>query len=367
MRGPCIAPKPLRLLAWLATFAAIAFAPAALGDEGERIEVPVPTSPSAARAYLGSLQHSEALQAFLDRTVEAARARDAALGQQKLHIALIDIEPNAAPRYAHVNGDAQVYPASVVKVVYLMAAYSWQEQRRLEIDPEFDRQLTQMIYRSSNLATRQVVARLTETEPGPALPPDEYAEFVERRLAVKRWLSSLGIDDLHTVHPTYNGPDLFGRDVQFLKDASVEGGISRRGSSFVNRQSMTALGTAKLLALLATDLALTPEDSQTVRRRMQRDPTKQPYQHRRIAGGASQLPEMEVYSKSGTWGPIFADAGIVRNGGDRDLVVVAFLEGRPAYRGSFVADLSRESAQHVLLKPNEQAALSPTPAGLGAN
>ena len=77
---------------------------------------------------------------------------------------------------------------------------------------------------------------------------------------------------------------------------------------------MTANGTAKLLALLATDRALTPDDSATVRRRMRRDPREQPHlaaPHRRRRRARS--PGLEVYAKSGTWGPIYADAGIVRN------------------------------------------------------
>ena len=345
MRGLCVA-------SWLALFV---FAHAAWGDEGATVDIRVPTPSNAARDYLASMQHSEGLQSFLDASVEELLERDAALRRQKLHIALIDLSPESPPRFAHVNGEAKVYPASVVKFVYLMAAYAWRDQQRLEIDPELDRQLTAMIYRSSNTATRKVMARLTDTEPGPALPPDEYRAFVERRMAVKRWLISLGIDDLHTVHPTYNGPDLFGRDVQFLRDESIEGGIRRNGSSFLNRQSMTALGTAELLALLARDLAISPEGSREVRRRMKRDPAKQPYLHRRIAGGAMKVKGVEVYSKTGTWGPIYADAGIVRNGGAGDLVVAVFLEGRPAYRGSFVAELSRMSTEHVLLRSKAEA------------
>lgn len=335
----------------------IAVAPVAVGDEVPSGSFPIPPPRQAAREYLESMEHSPELQAFLDRTVEERLSQDAALRRQQLRIALIDLRPDGPPRFAHIEGSTLVYPASVVKFVYLMAAYRWQEDQQLEIDPKLDSLLTQMIYASSNQATRQVVARLTETEPGPALPPDEYAEFVERRLSVKRWLRSLGIRDLHTVHPTYDGPDLFGRDVQFLKDADVEGGIARPGTGFVNRQAMTALDTARLLALLATDRALTPDDSKTVRRRMKRDVARQPYLRRRIAGGVHERSDVEVYSKTGSWGPIFADAGIVRHRDERDLVLVVFLRGRPAYRGGFIADLSRASAEHLLLTPTGTASL----------
>jgi hypothetical protein len=204
-----------------------------------------------------------------------------------------------------------------------------------------------MIRASSNQATRKVFARLTGTEPGPELLPAAYRDFRERRLAVERWLAGLGIADLHCVNPTYDGGgDLFGRDAQFIRDPTVPGGL---GGTPPNRVAMTAVATAKLLALLATDRALDPADSAVVRRRKRRDPKEQPHLAARIAGGAARLPGLEVYAKSGTWGPIYADAGIVREQtSGRQLVIVGFIEATPPYRGDFIADLTEASAAQVL-------------------
>ena len=114
---------------------------------------------------------------------------------------------------------------------------------------------------------------------------------------------------------------------------------------------MTATGTAKLLALLATDRALTPADSAVVRRRMRRDPAEQHHLAARIAGGAARVGGLEVYAKSGTWGPIYADAGIVRHmESGRQMVIVVFTEGSPAYRGDFIADLTERSAERLLVR-----------------
>src|SRR5262249_43157262 len=233
------------------------------------------TAPAASE-WLASIQPSADLQEFLDRAMATSLARDVRLRDAKVRVAVIDLAHGEPPTLAHYHGDAPIYPARVVKFVYLMAAYRWQEEGRLRIEGEFDRELSEMIHESSNQATRKVFARLTDTEPGPELSPEAYREFREHRLAVKRWLASLGIHDLHCVNPTYDGNgDLFGRDAQFLRDASVSGGLGRENGSPPNRQAMTATGTAKLLALLATDRALTPHDSAIVRRRMQRDPNEQ--------------------------------------------------------------------------------------------
>ena len=89
-----------------------------------------------------------------------------------------------------------------------------------------------MIRESSNQATQQVFARLTDTEPGPELPPDAYATSASAGWPSKRWLAALGIDDLHCVNPTYDGGgDLVGRDEQFLRDRSVAGRAAERATA----------------------------------------------------------------------------------------------------------------------------------------
>ena len=299
--------------------------------------------------YLASIRPSPELQAFLDSTVQSLEATDPALRQADVRIALLDMSRGDPPLLAQRRGDTPIYPASVVKFVYLMAAYAWQEEGKHRIDYEMDGLLTQMIHNSSNQATRQIFARLTGTEPGPELPPAAYAAFRERRLAIERWLQTLGITDLHCVNPTYDGDgDLFGRDKQFVADRSVVGGLPKREGEFANRNAMTAVGTAKLLALLATDRALSAESSAAVRLRMRRDPVEQPHLAHRIAGGAARSPNLEVYSKSGTWGPIYADAGIIRHVSGRQFALVVYTAAHPAYHGDFIADLTDRCAQHLL-------------------
>ena len=316
-----------------------------------------PPNPAAARDYLATIQPDPQLQAFLDRTVGALTATDPALRRAVVGVAVLDLSKPGAPRLAHRGGDTPIYPASVVKFAYLMAAYRWQEEGRLRIDPGLDAQLEAMIRESSNQATQKVFARLTDTTPGPELDPSAYREYRDRRHAVKRWLESLGISDLHCVNPTYDGGgDLAGRDAQVLRDHTVKGGLGGAGGEYPNRQAMTAIGTAKLLALLATDRALTPEDSATVRRRMKRDPKQQPHLARRIAGGAAKIPGLEVYAKSGTWGPNYADAGIVRAPDGRQFVLVVYTEAQPAYRGELIAQLTYRAATHLFGEPDAKDA-----------
>jgi beta-lactamase class A len=335
------------LAAMIGICVALALSPTPQAWAGEAVA----SVPSPAQVWLRTIEPDPELQAFLDQRVKALRKRDPALQRQTIRVSLIDIPTNGPPKLAHWNGDLPVYPASVPKFAYLMAVYEWRDHGALEIDSELDRLLTQMVYASSNRATQKVVARLTGTQPGPRLEPEAYAEFVEKRHAVKRWLRELGVTDLHLVHPTYDGGgDLYGREVQFLEDIEVEGSLPHQTGKYRNRAAMTSNGTAELLALLATDHALSPETSAEVRERLRRTTRKQRYLKYRIAGGAEQcgVKGVEVFAKTGTYGAIHADAGIVRAPSGRQLIVVAFLEGAPRYKGSFIAQIAEAACRQVL-------------------
>jgi beta-lactamase class A len=303
---------------------------------------------SPAASWLRTIQPDPELQEYLDEKIKALRKRDKSLRRQTIRVSLIDIPPDGPPTLADWKGDLPVYPASVAKFVYLMATYHWRDQGKLEIDKSLDSQLTQMIYVSSNRATQKVVSKLTDTEPGPVLEPAEYREFVRKRHVVKDWLRELGITDLHMVHPTYDGGgDLYGRDEQFLKDTGIDGCLPDQTGEYRNRMAMTANGSARLLALLATDRALSPETSAEVRKRMRRTTRKQGYLIHRITGGAekSGVEGLEVFAKTGTWGPIHADAGIIRAPSGRQLVMAAYVEGAPRYRGRFIAQIAEGAAR----------------------
>src|SRR4029450_3238754 len=101
------------------------------------------TSTTAAE-WLDSIRPSAELQEFLDRTIDGLLARDAPLRAAKVRVALLDLAHGEPPRLADHHGDAPIYPASVVKFVYLMAAYRWQELDRLRIEGDFGRELSEM-------------------------------------------------------------------------------------------------------------------------------------------------------------------------------------------------------------------------------
>jgi hypothetical protein len=314
---------------------------------------PALVSPENAQAYIEAVRPAPELQRFLEATVADLEARDPLLAQSIYTVALMDLNAPGGPRLAHVRGDLPMYPASVVKFVYLMAAFRWQEEQRLQIDRELRRQLRSMIYESSNRATQTVFYRLTGTQQGPELRHADYEVFRDRRFSVKRWVQSLGVQGVHAVHPTYDEREIYGREVQFFSDRSIQDGGQGQSGGYYNRLMTTANGLAQLLALLATDRAMSPDNCAAIREMMRRDIRDQPHLGYRIAGGAARLPGMEVFAKSGTFGRTYADAGIVRHVSGRQMVIVVLTEGtgrRGAYRGWFISDVTERAAAHVLLQ-----------------
>jgi hypothetical protein len=118
-----------------------------------------------------------------------------------------------------------------------------------------------MIVDSSNEATQYVVDVLTHTTGGYELPPNEMAEWQEKRNAVNRYFSSLGYANINVNQKT------------FCEDAYGREQVSR-GPNGENRNKLTTDATARLMMEIVTSKAVTPARSQQMMRLLQRDLTK---------------------------------------------------------------------------------------------
>lgn len=311
--------------------------------------LPAGSREQGASRFLSGITGSDELTQFLKTAVSDLLARNPWLKTENLQVSLIDLSRADHPRSAHINGEQRIYPASVVKCIYLIAAYRWMEEQKIELDAQWQLNLKKMIRFSDNQATRWVLYKLTGAGPGEALPHDKYIEFRENRLVVKHWLETLGIQNLHCVHPTYDGNgDLFGRDLQFLRDRSFANVTISQPGGFPNRLSVTALDIARLLSLLATGHLLNPENTKAVLDLMKRDVREQKYLELRIAGGAARIHGMQVYSKSGTYGETFADVGIVRAEDSRQLVLAVFIQRKKTHRIDFIAELTERCIRKLI-------------------
>lgn len=187
------------------------------------------------------------LQDLVDRAAKTTLEQFAAkkLQESELSITLIDLRDAKRPVTAGFRGNERVYPASVVKLFYLVAAHRWLEDKKIEQTPELTRALRDMIVDSSNEATQYVVDVLTHTTAGYELPPKEMEEWQYQRNAVNRYFSSLGYTNINVNQKT------------FCEDAYGRERVSR-GPNGENRNKLTTDATARLLLEIVTGKIANP-------------------------------------------------------------------------------------------------------------
>src|SRR6185369_6692630 len=157
------------------------------------------TISAAVPAQQGSLQE------LVDRAAKTTLERfaDKKLQDSELSITLIDLRDAKRPATASFRGNERVYPASVVKLFYLVATHRWLEDKKIEQTPELTRAVRDMIVDSSNEATQYVLDVLTHTTGGYELPPKEMEEWQYQRNAVNRYFASLGYTNINVNQKTF--------------------------------------------------------------------------------------------------------------------------------------------------------------------
>lgn len=187
------------------------------------------------------------LQEVLDRAAKTTLERfaDKKLEEKQLSITLIDLHDPQRPVTASFRGNERIYPASVVKLFYLVAAHRWLEDKKIELTPELTRALRDMIVDSSNEATQYVVDVLTQTTAGFELPQKEMEEWQYKRNAVNRYFSGLGYTNINVNQKT------------FCEDAYGRERVSR-GPNGENRNKLTTDATARLMMEIVTGKAANP-------------------------------------------------------------------------------------------------------------
>jgi beta-lactamase class A len=205
------------------------------------VVVVVLTFTAAAAAQQPSLQDlvNRAAKTTLDRFA------DKKLQESELSITLIDLRDPKRPVTASFRGNERVYPASVVKLFYLVATHRWLEDKKIEQTPELARAVRDMIVDSSNEATQYVLDVLTHTTGGYELPPKEMEAWQYQRDAVNRYFASLGYTNINVNQKT------------FCEDAYGRERISR-GPNGENRNKLTTDATARLLMEIVTGKIANP-------------------------------------------------------------------------------------------------------------
>lgn len=216
--------------------------------------------------------------------------------------------------HSHYRGDEPIYPASIVKLFYLVAAHRWLQDNRIEQTSELMRALRDMIVDSSNDATHYVLDVLTGTTSGPELPESEMQEWSRKRNLVNEYFRAQGYEGINVNQkPWSDGP--FGRELVFM------------GEKKANRNILTTNATARLLTEIALRGSVSPVHSEQMMSLLSRDYQKKTddpddqstcYSGRALPGGC------RLWSKAGWMSLVRHDAAYIELPGGERIVLVTF-------------------------------------------
>ena len=265
-----------------------------------------------------------ALQELVNEAAAKALARFAGknLQEKNLAITLIDLRDRQHPVTASFRGSEPIYPASVVKLFYLVAAHRWLEDGKLKDTEELQRALRDMIVDSSNDATHYLVDALTDTANGAELPPAQMSEWATRRNIVQRYFTSLGYAGINVVQkPWCEGP--YGRERVFL------------GANYENRNKLTTDATARLLTEIVTGRAVTPARSAQMMALLKRDysgKSEDPDDQAHGFTGIALEPGARLWSKAGWTSTARHDAAYIELPDGARFVLVTFTTDQSGVR-----------------------------------
>lgn len=235
------------------------------------------------------------------------------LASNQLAITLVNLG-DSKQRVGSYRGEAQTYPASVVKLFYLAAAHRSLEDGKLKDGPELRRALTDMIVESSNDATHHVLDVLSDTTSGPELPPAEMKAWGEKRNAVNRYFAALGYTNINANQKTWcEGP--YGRERAWLGEKST------------NRNALTTDATARLLTEIVLGQCVTSKRSAEMMKLLARDRSVKTNDSDNQTHGFTSIglpADAKLWSKAGWTSTTRHDAAYVELSDGRKFVLVTF-------------------------------------------
>src|SRR3989440_9013014 len=274
---------------------ALLFAPATvLADFREFKAVPVDT-------YLGPK---------LTRAAEASLRDFPRLTADNLALSVVDLTKPETPIRADYQGDASFYPASLVKLFFMVESY-----RQAKLTPEIERALREMIYVSDNDAAAFLVDILTDTCSGSELDGKALADFIDRRRNLNRSFAPLGYDISAMMKPWSFGP--FGRDMQAM------------GKNKVNRNRASANSFASLLLWIVRRHAISPQASDAMMSLLERplSPPRPTENQIKEFFGESLPAGTKLWSKEGDTSEVRHDAAYIELPSGRKFIVVILTRG----------------------------------------
>ena len=220
------------------------------------------------------------------------------------------------------RGVERIYPASIVKLFYLVAIHEWLDKGMVGDSPELQRAIKDAIIDSSNDATSLIVDVLTGTTSGPELPEAPFATWKQQRNIVNRYFKSLGWQELEGINinqkPWNEGA--YGRERAFL------------GELMENRNMLTTDAVARLLHSIIGGVTVSSDRSLQMMELLKRDVNDQAIdgEENQITGflGAGLPTNAQIWSKAGWTSKVRHDCAYIEIPDRQPYLLVVFTEGK---------------------------------------
>ncbi|MEN9216210.1 MAG: serine hydrolase, partial [Gloeomargarita sp. HHBFW_bins_162] len=269
------------------------------------------------------------LQAVVNQMV--AWAQQQGLPLPALSITLMDVTRPDTPQLAGYQQQELRYPASVVKLFWLVNFLAYQQAGLLPADAIAPADLNAMMQQSSNDAASQVVDAITGTESGGELSPVLLAQWRDKREQLNHFFRGAGYGYLNVKHKNFPIYSL-GQEEPQGRELQLRGGLAQP-----SRNQLTTWQTARLLYEIYTLQAVSPALSQKMLSMMERPPAVRAQELTGFLG--SDLPmDAQVIGKEGHTSTSRHDA-----------VIISRSDGRLAYILVVFGDDARYSADDWFL------------------
>jgi len=220
-----------------------------------------------------------------------------------------------------INNKKMIYPASVVKLVYGLAAYYWIKKGSLLLTDEITDAVSKMLSYSSNNATSFLIDLLTGTTSGPCVEGELWENWKFQRNLINDWLYDLHWDELIGINccqKTWDdGP--FGREKEFY------------GYENQNRNVMTTDSAARVLEEIMIHIDYQKNDL-NLRNFLKRNLNKRFLENdslNQIDGflGAGLPENINLWSKAGLMSEVRHDSAWWINNQSLQTLLVVFCDG----------------------------------------
>ncbi len=221
------------------------------------------------------------------------------------------------------RGNEVIYPASVVKLFYLVAIHQWLETEKIKPSTELNRAITDMIIDSSNDATSLVMDMLTDTTSGPELDPEAMETWKHKRNTINRYFQGFGWQEFNEINVNQKTwcDGYYGRERQFV------------GENWQHRNRLTTNAVARLFHTIVTEMAVSVERSQQMMGLLNRSLTinmEDEQEENQIRGflGESLPKNAKLWSKAGWTSQVRHDAAYIEIPNLPPFLLVVFTEGK---------------------------------------